>query len=144
MPETLPLPVNPVIPPPLPTQKKSEGMKTVLLMGGAVILIGLSFGLGYWYKGQAKLQTPTPTSTNAPAFTKETITFTGKKLNISFEYLGEWGEVKEEITPIGDAQNYHGNNYRLSFSKNPYFTLVGASKDSSSPGVGGACPISIF
>lgn len=136
---------QPQIPlPNLPTNKLTSPVKTILSMVGIAVFGAALFGLGFWFQSQRKTQTPTPVSTTPPATSKEVSTFTGEKLKISFQYPSEWGSVKEEIIPIGDAQNYHGNNYKLSFSRNPYLTLVGASKDSSSPGVGGACPIRQF
>ena len=71
-------------------------------------------------------------------------TFTGKKVKISFKYPSEWGEVEEKTRSVAEGKPEDGSMINIGFSKNPYISFAGASKESQIGGIGGPCPIRGF
>ena len=128
-----------VAPQAAPVLPKTPWLKVVLVTLSGIFLAIVVFTFGYWLSGKKYLKVNPPSATQTPS--SDLKTFTGQKLGMSFDYPAAWGEAQEKVDMIGTPEQYHGHTYNLTFSNNPYLTFMGASKDSSSPGVGGACPI---
>lgn len=142
--------------------KRQAGLVAIII--ALIIFIVALIGLGAYYLWRQNNGDTTATITNTQqtanttqeedstpgqevATASDLRTFTGKTVNISFQYPASWGSATEG--------NYEGNGtmasgpfpgvtkgkvFSISFEKNPYVNISGGSKDLETSGLGETCP----
>lgn len=122
-----------------PTKEKKS--KTALAVIIAVIITAILLAGAFYIWQEYFKEAETETTTEETESVPEMKTFDGEKVKISFEYPSTWGTAKEDTDLVNESDATAGETYQITFTKNPYLTFVGASKNSEPGGIGGPCPI---
>ncbi len=128
------------------TRSRESGKpKTVLAVIIAILITALLLaGAFYIWQEYFKAEPETITKEVEGEYAPEMKTFNGEKVKIAFEYPATWGTAKEEVGLVNQSDASAGETYEITFTKNPYLSFVGASKNSQPGGIGGPCPIREF
>ena len=128
------------------TRSRESGKpKTALAVIIAILITALLLaGAFYIWQKYFKAEPETITEEVEGEYVPEMKTFNGEKVKISFEYPITWGTAKEDTNLVNESDATAGETYEITFTKNPYLSFVGASKNSEPGGIGGPCPIREF